>query len=107
MSSDLELLATILNAFVLAWHVHKAMAEGRAERTTPRRWDMEIKIKALCKPFTAFGRGRYNLLVDVSEQPRVRVWDGVGQIYTVCHALSAASQRSIVAKARKLAAQQA
>ncbi len=63
----------------------------------------EVKIKMVCKPYTLHAREEYELLVDLDE-PRVRVWDHVGHIYTVCHVLSPASQRAAIAKARRTVA---
>lgn len=61
----------------------------------------EVQMMVTCKPFAALPRGKHNVLVDVGEFPRVRVWDR--GMFTVCHELSTASQRSIIARARKLA----
>lgn len=64
----------------------------------------EIEMTVTCKPFTSFCRGKYHVLVDIGEHPLVRVWDSIGCIYTVCHSLSVASERAIIARARKVAA---
>lgn len=61
----------------------------------------EIELSVTCKPFTALGRGEYRVLVTLSADPEVRVWNHLEHNFTLCHSLSSASQRSIVARARK------
>jgi hypothetical protein len=61
----------------------------------------EVKLTVRC---AAFGNVEsHDVLVDVSESPRVRVWDPVGRIYTVCHRLTPKSEASIIRKARAAA----
>lgn len=60
----------------------------------------EVQMIVTCKPFAASRRGRHCVLVDIGKFPRVRVWDR--GIFSVCHDLSVASQRAIIARARKL-----
>lgn len=62
----------------------------------------EIELTVTCKPYTTYGRGKYPVLVELGDHPRVRVWDSIGHHYTLCHSLSAASERAIVARARKI-----
>lgn len=63
----------------------------------------EVKMNVICKPFSSFARGQFSVLVELGDYPRVRVWDSLGKLYTVCHSLSERSQRSIIARARKVA----
>lgn len=64
----------------------------------------EIEIVARCAPWSDGKRGDHHVLVDVGPAPRVRVWDPVGRIFTVCHRLGARAEQRIVARARDAAA---
>lgn len=61
----------------------------------------QVILTVTCKPFGS--RGTYKVCVDLDDHPRVRVWDSIGQIYTVCHRLTEHSERCIIARARKQA----
>jgi hypothetical protein len=78
------------------------VAETLSERIPTMSNIPEVELTVTCKPYTAFGRGKYRVLVELGEHPRVRVWDHIGHIFTVCHSLTPASERSIIARARKI-----
>ncbi len=60
-----------------------------------------VELEVSCVPWKDGKRAKHPVLVDIGEPPRVRVWDPVGKIFTVCHHLSLASVRKIVTKARR------
>ena len=65
----------------------------------------EIEIQNVnCAPWRNERRAPHCVIVDVGAYPRVRVWDPIGKLYTVCHSLTPASERAIIARARKLVA---
>ena len=86
-------------------HRHKAervsamnIDHNKAGNPAERRSEMSDRmIKMRCKAFSGEGV-RMNYL-QVSDDGKVRVWDGVAGHYTMCHCLSAAAQR----RARKAA----
>jgi hypothetical protein len=74
-------------------------------QTTAQVVTGEVRMRVRCTPWKDEKRGIHDILVDVDEQaPRVRVWDPIGRIYTVCHRLTPRVERGIIARARKLAA---
>jgi hypothetical protein len=56
----------------------------------------EIIVTAKAKAFSAEGVREHDFLVELGDYPRVRVWDSVGNIYTVCHSLSKSAERRIL-----------
>lgn len=67
----------------------------------------QIVFAARCKPWSDESAAKHELMVDsMDKHPRIRVWDPIGRIYTVCHSLTPASQRRLVKKAFALAAAQ-
>lgn len=63
--------------------------------------DVIMTVRAAA--FTGQGVRKHSVSVDIGEHPRVRVWDSVGQIYTVCHVLSPRTQARIIRQAREAA----
>ncbi len=65
----------------------------------------KIDFKMLCQPFAAYGTGQWDIRVNLSDKT-VRVFDPIVHCYTLTHALTPASQRCAIRKARKLVAEQ-
>ena len=65
----------------------------------------EIDMIVRCSPWThdVWSKADHCVRVDLVEYPRVRVWDPIGKIYTVCHSLTPLRQARIIRDARKLA----
>ena len=64
---------------------------------------MEKIFTARIKPYTAFQRGVYGVMVD--EKGVVRVWDHLGQHYTICHDLSERTQQRLRNQVANIASQ--
>jgi hypothetical protein len=61
-----------------------------------------VEMTVRCSPWSSQGAGEHAVLVDLGTHPRVRVWDPIGKIYTVCHSLSARAQARIIRRASEV-----
>ena len=59
-----------------------------------------VEMTVRCRPWRHDSRlGEHRVLIDLGEHPRIRVWDPIGRIFTVCHSLSNSAQRRIIRQA--------
>lgn len=80
--------------------------------TTPAKlsYTPTVTLSVLCRPWSCDERPAvHSVLVDglTDGHPRVRVWDPVGKLHTVCHALTPAECERIIAQAKEVHARYA
>lgn len=63
-----------------------------------------VDLTVRCRPWGCEGTGTHRVRVDLDNHPRVRVWDPVGKIYTVCHSLAPRAEARIIRLAREAGA---